>query len=123
MHDLPCYCGSGVSFLECCQPFISKTKLPDSAQKLMRSRYSAYAIGDAQYLLDTTHPSQRKYHNKKDILEWSLENTWLKLEILQAKGNYVSFNAYFRDKLGVEHVHYENSYFEKFASKWYYVNG
>ena len=71
-----CHCGSLVSFSDCCEPFLSGNKNAPSAEKLMRSRYSAYVVQNADYLIETTHFSTRKYHSKKDILEWSKSNKW-----------------------------------------------
>ncbi len=123
MKDTLCYCGSELLFEQCCKLLITKQTQAATPEALMRSRYSAYVIGDVKYLLDTTHPSVRKYHNKNDILAWATQNKWNRLEIVQSQGNYVSFKAYYTDAFGQEHTHVENSYFEKFASKWYFVEG
>ncbi len=48
----------------------------------MCSRYSAYAIQNADYLLATTHISERKYYSKIEILDWATSNSWQKLEII-----------------------------------------
>ena len=76
-----CYCGNSVSFEACCAPYIKGSQNPETAEALMRSRYSAYATGNADYLIETTHISTRKFHLKSDILAWSKNNQWLKLEV------------------------------------------
>ncbi|WP_200329347.1 YchJ family metal-binding protein [Leucobacter sp. L43] len=58
MTAQPCPCGRGVDFAECCAPLHAGDRAP-TAERLMRSRYSAFAVGDAQYLLTTWDPSTR----------------------------------------------------------------
>lgn len=118
-----CYCGSDLTFDLCCQPFLDNKAIPDSAEKLMRSRYSAYVVANARYIIDTTHPKTRHFHSRKAILQWSKENTWDKLEIILSEANRVVFKAYFKDSGEKKQIHYENSLFEKLGDKWYYVSG
>lgn len=117
-----CHCGNTADFDACCAPYINGHSLPSTAEQLMRSRYSAYVIGQAPYLLQTTHPSTRRFHSKEDILQWSTANTWLRLEILSTKKDYVHFRAYFRDLQGRSQVHEERSRFKKEHGKWYYLD-
>ncbi len=44
---------------------------PSSAQQMMRSRYSAYAMAKPDYIIKTTHPKNREY--KQDIDKWTIE--------------------------------------------------
>ena len=118
-----CYCGSGDSFSDCCEPFIKGSKNAPTAEKLMRSRYSAYASQEADYLFATTHISTRKYHSKSDILELSKSNNWLRLEILHASENSVEFKAYFLDNSLKANIHHEKSAFKFEDGKWFYVDG
>ena len=55
----PCWCDSGVTVGRCCGPALSRAATAVTAEALMRSRYSAYLIGDADYLLSTWHPATR----------------------------------------------------------------
>lgn len=61
MIIIPCYCGLPKIFSDCCQPIIEGFKKAPTAEAVMRSRYSAYSIHQADYLIETTHVSQRKY--------------------------------------------------------------
>ena len=54
-----CPCLSGLQYGECCGPFHSGDAFAPTAERLMRSRYSAFAVGDADYLLATWHPTTR----------------------------------------------------------------
>lgn len=118
-----CYCGNTVSFQDCCEPYIKGIKNAPTAETLMRSRYSAFATGAADYLVNTTHISKRKYHNKKDILAWSQANKWLKLEVLASTETTVTFKAYYLDENLKAQVHYEHSTFKLENGKWFYVDG
>lgn len=118
-----CPCCSGKLYEECCQPFHSEEKFAPTAEKLMRSRFSAFAIPNSEYLWKTTLPSKRKFHDKNDLESWGKENIWTKLEIIQSSEKEVEFKAYFTDKFGQENIHHERSTFKKVDKKWYYVSG
>lgn len=60
-----CYCGNSFPFQDCCEPYIKGIANAPTAEKLMRSRYSAFATGAADYFVNTTHISKRRLHNKK----------------------------------------------------------
>jgi SEC-C motif-containing protein len=90
---------------------------------LMQSRYSAYATHHADYLLATTHSSEREYYSREEILHWATVNKWQKLEIISATENTVEFKAFFLDENNVSQVHYEFSTFKKENDSWFYVDG
>ncbi len=79
MTDLPgtadCPCGGG-RYADCCAPYLRREAWPPTAEALMRSRYTAFALADADYLLRTWHPRTRP-----DTLELD-DRRWLGLEIL-----------------------------------------
>ncbi len=58
MDGLACPCGLGDTYDSCCGRLHAGAAAP-TAESLMRSRYSAFAAGDAEYLLRTWHPSSR----------------------------------------------------------------
>lgn len=118
-----CYCGNSIPFQDCCEPYIKGIANAPTAEKLMRSRYSAFATGAADYLVNTTHISKRRLHNKKDILAWSQANKWLKLEVLASTETTVTFKAYYLDENLKAQVHYEHSTFKLEDGKWFYVVG
>lgn len=125
-----CYCCSGKNFDECCQPFLDGTAKPQTAEELMRSRFSAYAVGAIEYLLRSTHPSTRKFHKAEEIENWAKTNTWERLEIVsksngEAKDTQgtVEFKAYFTGADGNPQIHHEHSNFRKELGKWFFVDG
>lgn len=118
-----CFCGTTIPFQNCCEPYLNGSKNAPTAEALMRSRYTAFATGAADYLVNTTHVSKRKYHNKSKILAWSQSNQWLRLEILAATETTVTFNAYYLDENLKAQIHYEHSTFKLENGKWFYVDG
>ena len=117
-----CACCSGLSYENCCMPFHQNKTLPASAEALMRSRYCAYALHLIDYLVETTHKSQRHLHSKKEIKDWAVSNTWLKLEICDTAPNIVEFKAFYQNNFQL-HIHHERSTFKLDQGKWYYVSG
>jgi len=118
-----CFCGSAIPFQNCCQKYIDGTQKAPTALALMKSRYAAFATQQADYLLNTTHSSQRKYYSKADILNWATANEWQKLEIISFTENTVEFKAYFLDEKKQNQIHYEFSTFKKENGSWFYVDG
>jgi SEC-C motif-containing protein len=125
-----CYCCSGREFEDCCQPFISGNRKPSTAEELMRSRYSAYAVAAVEYILRSTHPSTRKFHDPESIENWAKSSRWQNLEIVSTeKGNAsdkqgtVEFKAYFLDENDQPQTHHEFSNFRKELGKWFFVDG
>jgi SEC-C motif-containing protein len=123
MENHSCYCGSGNSFERCCAIFINGVEKAPTALALMKSRYAAYASHQADYLLATTHSSERKQYSKEEILKWAIANKWQKLEIISFTENTVEFKAYFIDENNRNQVHYEFSTFKQENGSWFYVDG
>ena len=131
-HDenMPCPCRSGNLYCVCCQPF-HRGERPDTAVKLMRARYAAYALCIPHYIIHTTHPENPQFCH--DTTEWtetisdfSLHTEFKDLEILefQESGPFatVTFIAHLlQDKKDVSFK--EKSYFEKVKNKWLYRSG
>lgn len=125
-----CFCCSGREFEDCCQPFIGGVLKPSTAEELMRSRYSAYAIIAVEYILRSTHFSTRKFHDGEAIENWAKSNVWQKLEIVSktrgeakdTKGT-VEFKAYYTDATRQPQIHHELSNFAKELGKWFFVDG
>lgn len=118
-----CFCGSGRPFNECCEPFITGVRQPESAELLMRSRYSAYVHGDIGYILETTHPEKRAGYTESSIRDWSQNTEWLGLSIHGGESgesvSFVEFTAQYREN-GVVKDHHENSEFRKLDGRWYF---
>lgn len=72
-----CPCGTGLQFGECCGPLLAGRAAAPTAVQLMRSRYTAFAVGDEGYLLATWHPSTRPA-----ALELDPAIAWRSLEVV-----------------------------------------
>jgi SEC-C motif-containing protein len=125
-----CPCGSNLSLENCCLTIIEATKVAPTAQALMRSRYSAYTLLNAQYLIDSTHYSTRSNFSKSEIEAWAKESSWQKLEIISThkglendEAGEVEFKAFYKDSKGTPNIHHEKSVFKKEEGRWYFVNG
>ena len=130
MSNLFCPCGS-VLYSQCCQPLhIGKTKA-QSAEQLMRSRYSAFAKYEIDYIVKTTALGQQQALDVKAIADWSKANQWLKLEIVKAQEKLdknhaqVEFKAHYVDQNShtqqVE-IHHEISHFVRHENEWYFLD-
>lgn len=124
----PCPCGSQKPFSDCCQTYITGHSWPETAEQLMRSRYTAHAMLAVDYLWDTWSPEQRLRSSKADILRWAQRCDWLGLQILsthkgqaQDQEGIVEFVAVFRQN-GQLQQHHEKSLFHKNLGKWIYVD-
>ena len=119
-----CPCGSGLTYAEDCGRLHDGTAAAATAGQLMRSRYSAFAVGDPAYLLATWDPATRPR-----TLELDPAVRWTGLEItatsggglLDAEGT-VTFRAHSRAG-GEDHVQAERSRFRRLDGRWVYVDG
>ncbi len=83
----------------------------------MRSRYCAFVLGDAGYLLRTWHPRTRP-----EELELDPGITWLSLQVLDAAAGEVEFIARYRGPGGRGFLR-ERSRFAQQDGRWFYVDG
>ncbi len=121
----PCPCGSGKKYKKCCQIYHKGAKAPN-ALTLMKSRYSAYYIGDANYIIKTTHEDNPLY--EKDIKIWkeNLEDVsrgtiWRNLTIIDfIEGENESFVTFIANFEGGNLK--EKSFFIKEQGTWKYRN-
>lgn len=123
MNSTNCPCGSGLIYQKCCQPYHLKKEFAPTAEKLMRSRYAAFVIGDADYLYETTHFSKRKENSKSAYFSSAKNTKWVKLEIINAGFDVVEFKAYYLSSSFQSEVLHEKSNFKLENGKWYYVDG
>jgi len=117
-----CICGDNKAFSECCQEIIERKRYPTSALELMKSRYSAYVIANAEYLIYSTTKENRYEDDIKLIEEFSTSVEWLKLNIVKFDDFTVEFKAYYRDKDSVKVLH-EKSNFILESGIWKYKDG
>jgi SEC-C motif-containing protein len=126
---MDCPCGSGKTYDECCEPFIRGKAFPETAEQLMRSRYSAYTLQEIPYITDTLHPDHRQDWDEKGAGDWSRNSVWQGLEIVHTEGGgpqdeegTVEFIASFTLK-DTPLQHHERAVFEKKDGRWYFKDG
>lgn len=118
-----CPCGRGKPYADCCEPLHSGSPAP-TAERLMRSRYSAFALGLTEYLLQSWHASTRPSELElDDAVEWRR----LLIESAEADGpfgdaGYVTFTAVGRGPDG-RFEQRERSRFVRESGHWFYVDG
>ena len=123
MTNTKCHCCSSKSFATCCEPLLNGTKIAATAIDLMRSRYSAYVMQHVDYLIATTHSSERKNYDREELLKWASSATWLQLQIIDFIENTVEFKAYFLDDHNQKQIHHELSTFIFENGSWFYIDG
>jgi SEC-C motif-containing protein len=124
-----CPCGSNNPIDICCLPIIKELKEAETAEQLMRSRYTAFTLTEVDYLMKSHHPKTRNIKQKKKLKKWAQSVSWVGLSILSKdKGNIndvtgtVEFRAVFV-KSGKPELIHERSAFVKENNKWFYVDG
>ena len=123
-----CPCGSKKAKQYCCQMYLSGKKKPETAEKLMRSRYTAFYLGNVDYLIATLHLDKRSSEDRRELNK-SINNTkWLSLTIIDTqKGKksdstgIVEFEAIYQ--VGEPRQLHERSRFIKSNGQWFYVDG
>lgn len=126
MPEIPCPCGQG-EYAQCCQPLHTAQAKAQSAEQLMRSRYSAFARHEIDYIVQTTALGQQQALDVPAIANWSKSNQWLRLEVVQADENLdkthaqVEFKAHYHDGKQA-HVHHEVSHFVKQNGAWFFLD-
>ena len=122
-----CPCQSGKSYTDCCQPFHLHQMIPDSAEKQMRSRYTAYTQVNIPYIVETTVPAQQPLLDQQAMQLWGDETDWARLKIISHQPfvskihSWVEFKAFFNIENGID-AHHERSLFVLISGRWYFVD-
>lgn len=124
-----CPCGSGLPYEMCCGMYHHNPGTAPTAQALMRSRYSAFAIKDFNYISETHLPDDQPTQNAEHIADCNDHTQWIRLEILDTvageekdKEGVVEFVAHFKEGKHIGRLK-ERSVFRKVNGRWYYVAG
>lgn len=115
-----CPCGSEKNYRDCCEPLHHGQAAP-SAEALMRSRFSAFALQLESYLLSSWHPLTRP-----TSIQLEPDTHWKRLELIQANNDQqqgkVHFKAYYQEQ-GQWHLLEETSKFIFENNHWFYHSG
>ena len=124
-----CPCGSGTDYSHCCEPVITGTRPAQTAEQLMRARYSAYAGLQMDFVFESTHPEHQAGYDHARTRAWAEQSTWQGLEIVGVtKGEpsdtegEVEFIARYQEK-DVNRVHHERGQFKKKDGQWFFTEG
>lgn len=119
-----CPCGNDRPLEACCGPFIEGARRPNTAEELMRSRFTAYATGNVDYICDTEQDPQRK-----TIENWAKSTQFKRLRVLASElggsedeVGTVTFEADFVTN-GEAGTHRETSQFRKQEGRWMFFSG
>ena len=130
-----------IAYSDCCQPYHEGISKAETAERLMRTRYSAFVLVKPEYIVKTTLPAQQALLDIKSITSWAKETNWAGLEIVEHLPNLgkrhaqVEFKAYYNivdnTANGLEEklqAHHELSTFVKVKDKanddtrWYFLD-
>lgn len=122
---LKCPCGSNLDLATCCGRYHEGEPAP-TAEALMRSRYSAYALGNLDYIAATCAGPAELTFDRAEAEILQLGTKWLGLEISRTtKGSErdsegtVSFKARYRHN-GADAALTETSLFKRIDGRWFY---
>lgn len=146
MQLCPCRVSPALSFLtepivysNCCQPYHDSllnddtaTIQAETAERLMRSRYSAFVMLKPEYIVKTTVPAQQDLLDIKSIENWARSTNWAGLKIVEhtpklgKRHAQVEFKAFYTAQDGQQAAHHELSSFVKIKDKtgerWYFLD-
>lgn len=124
-----CPCTSKRSFDKCCQPYLTGKKIPETPEKLMRSRFSAYATGKVDYLIATTCAEERSKIDPDELASYCRTVSCISLKIVKTEAGgpqddagTVLFYASLQVN-GKRMLHRELSRFNREQERWVYVDG
>lgn len=124
-----CPCKSGKTFGECCGPIIAGTAKAETAETLMRARYSSYVTGNIAFLKTSATRAVQEEFDEEASRAWSESAEWHGLEIVKTEGGtkrhkkgMVEFRALYTAN-GEFCNHHEVSNFVKEDDGWKFADG
>ena len=124
-----CPCNSGKTFGECCGPVIAGTAKAETAEALMRARYSSYVTGDIDFLKTSATKAVQEEFDEQASKAWSAAARWHGLEILRTErggagddDGVVEFRALYTAN-GEFCNHHEISQFVREPDGWRFADG
>ena len=125
---MQCPCNPEQTYAKCCKPFLEGNETAPTAEALMRSRYSAYALEKIDYLRQSYAPEARSQFDEKAVRNWSQKAEWDSLEIVDTEGGtesdeygIVEFVAHYKMN-GEEEHHHERAEFRKEKDEWFFMD-
>ncbi len=122
-----CPCGSMQAYNHCCRPYLDGKAFANTAEKLMRSRYSAFCKLNIAYLEKTLGQTLKAQFNLNQTKRWAQSVSFQMLTIIETKSGQVDdqsgqvhFKATYKSQ-GQIHVLEEKSLFQKVKGRWLYI--
>ncbi|MCJ8276536.1 MAG: hypothetical protein MJK18_06825 [Bdellovibrionales bacterium] len=123
-----CPCMSDKAFDQCCEPIINGSPA-ETAEALMRARYTAYSQVNMDFIEKTHDPKTVKNTDMQANREWAEQTQWKKLEIVSTEKGLsnddwgkVEFRAQYSDG-NHDSTHHEISEFTKRSGRWNFTKG
>lgn len=124
-----CPCGSKTTYDRCCEPYILGRTSAETAERLMRSRFTAYALRKVDYLIATTAEAKRAELDRAELERYCASIACVSLKIVATEGGgphddtgVVTFRASLQYG-GRRTLHIERSTFVREKGVWVYVDG
>lgn len=121
--DQPCPCGTGKTFAACCEPILARQRPAESAEELMRSRFTAHVLRDFEHLHRTCLETSKEPY----VPDPEAGGTdWTRLVIHSHEPgprpgtSYVDFTAYYRENDAEQALH-EKAEFQRLDGEWIYT--
>lgn len=126
-----CPCHSGQPYQACCRAYHRGDALPPTAEALMRSRFSAFALGEYAHLIRTLHPENSDRALPEDVLLATIQRAcrdykYTGLTVLETSAEGDHATVLFRAKVfqhGVDLSFSERSRFVRVDGAWLYKDG
>lgn len=122
-------------YLMCCGAYLAGIALPKTPEALMRSRYTAYSLGNIEYIKQTMQGKPHIAFNELKAKNWAKRVHWIGLVVFKMNGidnmneikknenqGWVEFIATYLNKTHLNTIH-EISEFERINGQWFYVDG
>jgi len=127
MSDCPCC--SGRAYEECCEPLLLGRTRAETAEALMRSRYSAYTLAEIDYLYRTSGPRVRREFDAESCRKWAQSAEWTGFEMLRSEAGgardeagEIEFVAHYSVK-DAPFDHHEIATFGRVNGEWCFLDG
>jgi SEC-C motif-containing protein len=121
--DDGCPCGSSAPLAACCGPVVRGDRRAPTAERLMRSRYTAFALGDEPHLLRSWHPSTRPAS-----VTFVAGQRWTRLDVLATvagdlldREGEVEFRAHYERRGGTGALHELSRFVRDDEGRWVYL--
>jgi SEC-C motif-containing protein len=129
-NQIPCPCGTEKNYQDCCAVYHQNPGSAPTAEALMRSRFSAFARNDIDYIQRTQQlDNDTREDDTQAIQEENSTTLWTQLDILETEQGQasddtgsVTFRARFTEGKHQGELT-EKSLFNKINGQWLYVSG